>query len=377
MWNQGAIPIWKLQSTNTVAPPNPIQSWPPESGRYFNLYHQLRTQQPQQPYNYNRGFGGGVGDGSKHSGYKVSQIRCINCSKIGHLYRNCTSAVTSFGIIAVTKYDPNGPLLPATKMELKSQYLCPEHSSFKQIVNTTVLPDDLLFCMVQRKDTMGYIDFIRGKYPDSNTLRKEHLVNTFVGEMTCAERKRLLETPFDDIWEMIWSHHYNRSYIKQKEYKDAKAKFTSFDLQSLFESNPAHWPTHEWGFPKGRKNISESNIDCAIREFCEETGYESNNIILINSIPPIVEEFQGTNGLSYKHVWYCATVDKSVGTPSVNPNSHLQAGEIANVGWFTQDQCLSLFRSYEISKTKTLTKLINKYGDILKSSVFKRDSPAV
>lgn len=378
MWQQDKPPIWKLQ--NHIVPPGPgpgsgsgggpgsggsgigpVKSWPPETGKYFQLYNQLRVQQQTQNQNYN------PTTASRPGAYKVSQIRCINCSKIGHLYRNCTSAVTSFGIIAITKHDPAHHLKVASESDMKTDYLCPEHASYTLFENPNVDPGELLFCMVQRKDTMGYIDFIRGKYPDSNCLRKETLVTTFVQEMTCNERKRLLEMSFDDIWEKLWSHHSNRNYIKQKEYKDAKAKFMSFDLLDLFERNNNHWPTHEWGFPKGRKNISESNIDCAIREFCEETGYKREDLDLIDDIPPIVEEFKGTNGLFYKHVWYCATITDSVGTPHVDPNSHLQAGEIANVGWFTQRQCLYLFRSYETSKAKVLNKLVNKYASILAS----------
>lgn len=356
------IPAWKRP--NAV---NHVRSWPPESGKYFELYHHLKTL--QQPSFF--------ASRSSRQPYKVSQIRCINCSKIGHLYRNCTSAVTSFGIIAITKYHPERTrLLPAVQTPqwdhwLRSCFLCPEHTSFQPIQNKDIQPGDLLFCMVQRKDTMGYIDFVRGKYPDSgsNSTRKDHLVRTFVSEMTCGERKRLLDTSFDDIWDLLWSFHSNRNYIKQKEYKDAKNKFNSFDFKTLFEENPSHWPSHEWGFPKGRKNISESNIDCAIREFCEETGYTPDDITLINSIPPIVEEFQGTNGLSYKHVWYCASISDSVQTPSVNPSSHLQAGEIANVGWFTQAQCLELFRSYETSKSRIMNKLVHKYGDLLLETI--------
>jgi 8-oxo-dGTP pyrophosphatase MutT (NUDIX family) len=27
----------------------------------------------------------------------------------------------------------------------------------------------------------------------------------------------------------------------------------------------------EWSFPKGRRKIKENDLDCAVREFCEET----------------------------------------------------------------------------------------------------------
>ena len=54
---------------------------------------------------------------------------CNNCGKSGHLYHQCKKPITSNGIILFRK--TNG----------KFQYL-----------------------MICRKDTLGYVDFLRGKY---------------------------------------------------------------------------------------------------------------------------------------------------------------------------------------------------------------------
>ena len=37
----------------------------------------------------------------------------------------------------------------------------------------------------------------------------------------------------------------------------------------------------EWGFPKGRRNYQENDIDCATREWEEETGYSRNQIKMV------------------------------------------------------------------------------------------------
>ena len=55
---------------------------------------------------------------------------CNNCGKLGHVFHNCKKPITSSGIICVKK----------DKNELKYLTIC-------------------------RKDTLGYVDFIRGKYP--------------------------------------------------------------------------------------------------------------------------------------------------------------------------------------------------------------------
>jgi ADP-ribose pyrophosphatase YjhB (NUDIX family) len=62
----------------------------------------------------------------------------------------------------------------------------------------------------------------------------------------------------------------------------------------------------EWGFPKGRRNIDESDITCARREFFEETRLDPSNITIYTWMQPIEEMFFGINRINYKHVYYVA-----------------------------------------------------------------------
>ena len=39
---------------------------------------------------------------------------------------------------------------------------------------------------------------------------------------------------------------------------------------------PIVYESPEWGFPKGRRNMHESDLDCAKREFEEETGIDES-----------------------------------------------------------------------------------------------------
>jgi hypothetical protein len=63
---------------------------------------------------------------------------CNNCGKHGHLYHQCKMPITSIGIIAF-RYNKNR----------------------QNIDNTNGV---LEYLMIRRKDTLGYIDFMRGKY---------------------------------------------------------------------------------------------------------------------------------------------------------------------------------------------------------------------
>ena len=56
---------------------------------------------------------------------------CNNCGNYGHVYKSCRHPILSYGILLYTEGDDGGK---------------------KQII------------MVERKDTLSYIEFLRGKY---------------------------------------------------------------------------------------------------------------------------------------------------------------------------------------------------------------------
>ena len=64
------------------------------------------------------------------------------------------------------------------------------------------------FLMIQRKDTMGFTDFVRGKYPEeySKTLP------IFLNEMTIKEKNNLLTKSFDEIWGDLWVNHDSKCF---------------------------------------------------------------------------------------------------------------------------------------------------------------------
>ena len=64
------------------------------------------------------------------------------------------------------------------------------------------------------------------------------------------------------------------------------------------------------GIPKGRKNINETDIECAFREFVEETGLTFNDLILIRNLAPYEEIFIGSNYESYKIIFCLVFVVK-------------------------------------------------------------------
>jgi 8-oxo-dGTP pyrophosphatase MutT (NUDIX family) len=103
--------------------------------------------------------------------------------------------------------------------------------------------------------------------------------------------------------------------------------------------------------------MKEQNIACAEREFFEETGYCKKNYKFIKNYPIICEEFTGTNGIKYKHIYYLVKMKDNILPPKIDKNNIVQIGEVRNVGWFTYEECMFLIRPYDKAKKDVITKV--------------------
>ena len=52
-------------------------------------------------------------------------------------------------------------------------------------------------------------------------------------------------------------------------------------MKELIQKSTTKWTEPEWGFPKGRREYHETDVDCSKREFQEETGISSRKINMI------------------------------------------------------------------------------------------------
>jgi hypothetical protein len=111
-----------------------------------------QLQQHNKYYYPQRGGGGGT-----------QQLLCANCGCYGHVYRVCNQPVSSFGVICYR-----------TGSDGEREYL-----------------------MVQRKDSLSFVEFIRGKY---NVQNRGYLLR-LLANMTTAERELLATQTFDQLWQ--------------------------------------------------------------------------------------------------------------------------------------------------------------------------------
>jgi 8-oxo-dGTP pyrophosphatase MutT (NUDIX family) len=252
---------------------------------------------------------------------------CNNCGKTGHVFHQCKLPITSIGII-VFRCTP----------DKKTEYL-----------------------MICRKDTLGFIDFLRGKY---SVYNKEYILN-MVKQMTDDEKERLNTLDFNDLWKSIWGSEDLSSQYKIEEVV-SREKFNTlkhgilnktdfYTLSDIIEESKKHdnWIEPEWGFPKGRRNYQEKDIECAVREFQEETGL--NKIRFVDNLLPYEEIFTGSNYKSYKHKYFLGNMDYE----DTLVTGNYERSEVSKMAWKTYDECIEVIRPYNLEKKRTLLNIHN------------------
>jgi ADP-ribose pyrophosphatase YjhB (NUDIX family) len=320
------------------------------------------------------------------------------------------------------------------------------------------------YLLIRRKDTLGYIDFMRGKY---SVYNKDYIMN-MLKQMTNYEKERLCIGDFNLLWKDIWgnskcSNQYkSEEFISREKYntlirgiKDnnivnplkegseyqsgSSTNFSmrnsgflttrgetphgyltgevwrtsyvndipnnsglrallleptapplttlsspvqeisstelihvelergkkilenteeisddskTYSLKSLIEESNQYqsWEEPEWGFPKGRRNNQESDYECAIREFKEETGYNHHSLTYIQNVLPLEEIFMGSNYKAYKHKYFLMYMDYNQSLDIGN----FQTSEVSKVEWKSFEECISCFRPYNLEKKRII-----------------------
>ena len=144
---------------------------------------------------------------------------CNNCGKQGHLYHQCKMPITSIGIIVFRYNEQN----------------------------------NIEYLMIRRKDTLGFIDFMRGKYSIYN---KEYLINMFK-QMTNSEKERIRNMSFDELWKDIWKTEHISSQYKLEEVISKESKLLNhYDIYYFIDLKGASvgagfkifsfWVTSAW-----------------------------------------------------------------------------------------------------------------------------------
>ena len=242
---------------------------------------------------------------------------CNNCGAKGHLFRSCNDPVLSCGIILIES--PSLPLVPGLTKLL----------------------------MIRRKDSMSFAEFMRGKYDIDDT----EYVSRLIGNMTIEEQKMIANESFETTWRTMWGDdHLSGDYVSSQQ------KFNAIDRAGIVKNNPSAYNEPEWGFPKGRRIRGESDVDCAIREFGEETNICRDAYLVLKNIR-LEETFEGLNGVQYRHIYFVALLKSPDLINLTQRFTPMQRREISGIAWKSFQECEDLVRPHHIQRKSMIEQL--------------------
>jgi 8-oxo-dGTP pyrophosphatase MutT (NUDIX family) len=252
---------------------------------------------------------------------------CNNCGKQGHISRNCKLPITSYGVLLLL------------------------NEEIPKIV------------MVQRKDSLCYIEILRGKYDIYNVKKIKLLLN----RISKTELENIRNVDFDILWKQLWLIDDVKETKYMKEYTYSKMLFESMlndiELRDYIDLLVSEYDTSEWEFPKGKKDRNEIQHECAKRELEEETNIKSTDYEIIKNISPIIENFVGENDINYRNIYYIG-ICKNTENVKINPDNNNQINEIKDVIFLTEAEAINKIRKYNTTKYKLISyifKFINNY----------------
>jgi ADP-ribose pyrophosphatase YjhB (NUDIX family) len=201
--------------------------------------------------------------------------------------------------------------------------------------------------MIQKRFTYAFFNFVWGKYNKFDPSFKK-----MFDKMTYEEKICILNMEFEDIWFRLWlnkpikdkyiSDHY---FSRSNNLMDINTLYNK--KKAIFENNFIRYggnllkktillsktATTKWEMPKGSINEGETMIDCAMREFYEETGISDTYYDVLYGTKPIVECIV-EDEVIYKHYYYLATprIDFQPRFKFCNYN---QISETKNVQWLS------------------------------------------
>ena len=226
--------------------------------------------------------------------YENSKIFCNNCGEKGHVYNACKNPIMSISVIVFRfRVDPDtGDRTP--------EYL-----------------------MIRRQNTLGFIDFVRGKY---NVYNKNYIMH-MLRQMTLREKEMLVETNFKVIWDSIWndpgwkSSGNNAEEEEENEEENEEDNRENRDMDRVLDGKAATaGETRDRDQPHGlqeRRSVGEQE---------EEKKEEGEGRDALSPVAPGVKEKERPNS---DVSWRCsssslATESSSSSSTAVSKNAQLR-----------------------------------------------------
>lgn len=223
--------------------------------------------------------------------------------------------------------------------------------------------NEIQLLLIKKKYTYAFTDFLYGNY----NINDSYTIKQMLNNMNAYEKSLLLSKDFSKMWYHVFNIDPDKQetdysmvqfYNTKKKIYDKKITMPVFIKLKQY-IHQSFICNSSWEIPKGKKNQGELPLDCALREFEEETG-----------LSPMDLCFTGYDTYSYiittketKYVmeYYITTIDISCRYP--NQINYL---EIDDIRWMTRTEIENCDRS----QAKHLSSFVNKLFKIVKQNKF-------
>lgn len=235
--------------------------------------------------------------------------------------------------------------------------------------------------LIKKRYTYYFFSLVMGKYKRNDVKYIKYLFDN----MSYAEKIDILGMQFSNLWYRIFlcnpEKHFNISDIYQAHNIEiSKDRYSNAEIYKKFFEKKNKFEQHFtkdggkrlrniiqqssdaeiiWEIPKGGKNENETNIDCAIREFYEETSISYNKYKIYYNIDPVVDTIVDSD-IMYKTIYYIAGLKNDL-NPKINFKNFDQISEIEQIKWVSLDEI-----KFMCLNKNTHNKLINLYKNITK-----------
>lgn len=293
---------------------------------------------------------------------KTTTLFCKNCGKIGHLFKKCTEPRTSNGILCYY-------------LKKKDYLYSTNHIEEKDILKQIYL---LMIC---RKHSITFIDFIRGKY---NLYDVKYLIDLF-SKMTNDEKIKIKTMKFANLWFYVWNKspkntrfigEYYKSYEKFLRLKNDEIYVEKrlINLDYLISKSWKKYVEPEWGFPKGRRDYMESDLEVSRREFTEETSVDWKKIEIFDEY--LEEDYKGSDLVHYRNKYFIANSPQKYSL-KIDKLLPCQAQEVSKLSWVRLDYVYKKIRPYYSEKIKMVNELKEFIFNEIKKRTIKKEEEVI
>lgn len=220
---------------------------------------------------------------------------------------------------------------------------------------TRFTPTGMEILLVKKRYTYAFNKFVNGRYRSDD---RSSLITLF-DNMTADEKLDILSLNFTQIWYRIWLNNSQ----KISSFYSAKSKFENTFMADggvklkYLMSKSYKFGSLIWEIPKGRKKSkNESDIQCGLREFTEETTITKRQIkLMIDS----TQYSYISDGTKYTFIYYFALA-RGIVEPQVSLANKIQIGEIVEIKW------MNMLAVQSIDTEGRLTECVKKIFKFMK-----------